>query len=101
MPDYKAVVIDEAHKISDAALQMYGTSIEQNEIIKLMKRAKPNNQKTANKKNITIFCNEVISLSNMLFRELREQIPRDLFEEDYIDDVIVELTLINLISLVH
>lgn len=82
LSDYKAVVIDEAHKISDAALQMYGTTLEQNEIIKVMKKAKPNNQKTVCKKNITLFCNEVISLTDMLFKELREQIPKELFDED-------------------
>ncbi|HZK72324.1 MAG TPA: hypothetical protein VFD03_12540, partial [Clostridia bacterium] len=32
LPEYKAVIIDEAHKLIGAAQQMYGTAISQNEI---------------------------------------------------------------------
>lgn len=41
LPNHEVVIVDEAHKLIDAARQMYGTSISQREIYSLGKKAIP------------------------------------------------------------
>ncbi|WP_194703000.1 ATP-dependent DNA helicase [Fusibacter ferrireducens] len=81
-PDYDKVVIDEAHKLRDAANQMYGTSISQSEIIKILKKAMPKNDDSTMKKILMNLCNEGIIYSNKFFDELICQIPKELQEEE-------------------
>jgi len=82
LPDYKAVIIDEAHKLTGAAQQMYGTAIKQNETNSLVKKAIPKNEKTKTKKISSSLCNEVITYKNLFFKELIKQIPKDLYSDD-------------------
>lgn len=82
IPDYKVVIIDEAHKLIAAAQQMYGTSIKQNELNSLIKKAIPKKTKTEQKKMIISLCNDTIIYNNLLFKELIKQIPEDTYNED-------------------
>ncbi|MBN2794148.1 MAG: ATP-dependent DNA helicase [Clostridia bacterium] len=81
-PDYDKVIIDEAHKLKDAANQMYGTSISQKEIFKTLKKAMPKNDNSTMKKMLMRLCNEAIIYNDKFFNELIEQIPKELQEED-------------------
>lgn len=81
-PEYKAVIIDEAHKLTGAAQQMYGTLMKQNEINSLLKKAKPKKAKGKVRKNISKICKETISYNNLLFKELIHHIPKGLYLED-------------------
>lgn len=82
LPDYKTAIIDEAHKLTGAAQQMYGVFIKQNEINSLMKKAVPKNVKTKTKKMNTRLCNETTRYNNLFFEELINQIPKALYSED-------------------
>lgn len=81
-PEYKAVIIDEAHKLTGAAVQMYGAFIKQNEINGLMKKAIPKNAKTKMKKITAKACKDTIDYNNLFFKELVHQIPKNLYIDD-------------------
>lgn len=74
--------IDEAHKMMDAAEQMYGVLIIENEIQKLMKQVMPWNTKKKEQRELKNRCNEVMAINQMLFDELIEQIPDNSYSED-------------------
>ena len=82
LPDYQVVIIDEAHKLMDAAEQMYGTVIIENEIQKLMKKSIPMYTKRKDQKELKNRCNEVIAINLLFFNELIEQIPDNSYSED-------------------
>jgi len=82
LPDYKTVIIDEAHKLNGAAQQMYGIAISQNEINNLIKKALPTNEKTKTKRTSKKLCNEILKCNNLLFEELIKQIPKELYGND-------------------
>lgn len=82
LPDYQVAIIDEAHKVMDAAGQMYGTIISENEIYHLMKKVSPSYSKKKSQKDLKNRCNEVMAVNQMFFDELIEQIPIYAFSED-------------------
>lgn len=82
LPDYKTVIIDEAHKLTGAAQQMYGTVISQSEINNLIKKALPKNEKTKAEKTSKKLCNEILNCNRLLFEELIKQIPKELYGND-------------------
>jgi len=82
LPDYQTVIIDEAHKLMDAANQMYGTSINEHEINHLMKKISPTNVKKKSQKDLKNLTSEVMALNQMLFDALTEQIPDKAFSDD-------------------
>lgn len=82
LPDYKVVIIDEAHKLKDSADQMYGTLLIENEIAHLMKKITPTQVKKKSQKDLRNKCNEVMAISQMVFDELVGRIPHHNFSED-------------------
>jgi len=82
LPDYEVIVIDEAHKLIDAAGQMYGTLINENQIQQLMKKMIPNQTKKKNNKDLQNKCNEIMAMNQIVFDELVNQIPPYAFTED-------------------
>ena len=82
LPDYKAVIIDEAHKLKDAADQMYGTLLIENEFAYLMKKLTPIQVKKKSQKALRNKCSEVMALNQILFDELVGRIPHQDLSED-------------------
>lgn len=82
LPNYKAVIIDEAHKLRDAANQMYGTSISEYEINQFIKKVMPNQLKEKWHKDLKNLCYETLAFNQLLFDELVNQIPKYLFNEE-------------------
>lgn len=75
LPDHKIVIIDEAHKLKDAAEQMYGLAVHENDFHHLMKRIIPVEVKKKSQKILKNRCNEVMALNQMIFDELVDRIP--------------------------
>lgn len=92
LPEHNVIIIDEVHKLTGAAQKMYSTSINQNEIYSLMKKAMPKNEKTKINKISSDLCNEVIRDNDLLFKELIWQIP----EHTYISNTKKFNTVITL-----
>lgn len=82
LPDHQVVIIDEAHKLMDAAEQMYGTIISENEINHLMKKTLPSQSNKKSQNDLKNRCNEVMAMNQMFFDELVNQIPAYSFSED-------------------
>lgn len=82
LPDYQTVIIDEAHKLMDAANQMYGTSINEHEVNHLMKKISPTHSKKKSQKELKNLTSEVLALNQMFFGALTEQIPGTAFSDD-------------------
>ena len=80
-PDYTHAIIDEAHKLKDAANQMYGTSVRQDEINRLLRKALPKHD-GSNVKRIREICNEGITYNDLFFKEVIHQIPKEIEDED-------------------
>lgn len=83
IPNYQAVIIDEAHKFLPAARQMYGNTIASDEIYKMtsyVRKVKFRNEQTA----ITIRSNadRLERLNRKLFEDLRGQALQVECEED-------------------
>lgn len=75
IPNYQAVIIDEAHKLIGAARQMYGNSITSHEIPRLMSyilKMKYRQERTT--KLIDSYCNRLTTLNNNLFDELKKPV---------------------------
>lgn len=81
LPNYKAVIIDEAHKLASAAEDMYGISVSKKELIELIQKAKPHNINSTMNQSLIVTAKEAIRLVEVSFSELREQIPKNLFDE--------------------
>ncbi|WP_202708647.1 ATP-dependent DNA helicase [Sporosalibacterium faouarense] len=82
LPDYQTIIIDEAHKLMDAANQMYGTNINEHEVNHLMKKISPTHSKKKSQKELKNLTSEVMALNQMFFDALTEQIPRKAFSDD-------------------
>lgn len=82
LPDYQTVIIDEAHKLMDAANQMYGTNINEHEINHLMKKISPTHFKKKTQRELKNLTSEVMALNQMFFDALTEQIPDKAFSDD-------------------
>lgn len=83
IPNYQAVIVDEAHKFINAARQMYGSSIQSDEIFKVVSyinKLNFNHEQTALRiKSYTIRLSE-------LNRKLFEDLKKPLFSNDIEDD---------------
>jgi ATP-dependent DNA helicase DinG len=79
LPEYKTVIIDEAHKLIGVSQQMYGANICQNEINNIIKKVLPKNGTTRAKKISKKLCNEVLKYNKLLFEELINQISKELY----------------------
>lgn len=75
LPDYKIVIIDEAHKLKEAAEQMYGSAVHEIELHHLMKRIIPSETIKKSQKILNNRCNEALALNQMIFDELVDRIP--------------------------
>ncbi len=75
LPDNDVVIIDEAHKLIDAARQMYGVSINQRDIYVLAKKAIPMKIKDKDSKHLKHLGEELIKYSTLMFTELVNNIP--------------------------
>lgn len=82
LPDYQTVIIDEAHKLMDAANQMYGSNINEHEINHMMKKISPVHSKKKSQKELKNLTSEVIALNQMFFDALTEQICDKAFSDD-------------------
>jgi len=82
LPDYQTIIIDEAHKLMDAANQMYGTTINEQELFHLMKKISPTHSKKKSQKELKNLTSEVMALNQMFFDALTEQIPVKAFSDD-------------------
>lgn len=82
LPEHKTVIIDEAHKLIVVSQQMYGANISQNEINNIIKKVLPKNGTSRAKKISKKLCNEVLKCNKLLFEELINQIPKELYGSD-------------------
>lgn len=78
LPDHKVVVMDEAHKLMDAARQMYGSSISQREIYTLAKNAMPKRSATKEQRELSHLGEELIKYQTWMFDELVNNIPKNI-----------------------
>ncbi|GAU79055.1 DNA/RNA helicase domain-containing protein [Fusibacter sp. 3D3] len=82
LPDHKIVIIDEAHKLKDAAEQMYGSTVHENDLHHLMKRIITVEVKKKSQKILKNRRNEVLALNQIIFDELVDRIPADQLTEE-------------------
>ncbi|VDN47249.1 ATP-dependent DNA helicase DinG [Petrocella atlantisensis] len=82
LPNHKIVVIDEAHKLIDAARQMYGASISQRNLYNLANKAIPKKLNTTKARQFKETAEEVIKDSNKLFAELVTNIPEHINRDE-------------------
>jgi Rad3-related DNA helicase len=82
LPSHKIIIIDEAHKLIDAARQMYGTSVNQREIYMLGKKSISKTTITKESRQIKHFGEELTKYSSMLFEELVSNIPESVNQDE-------------------
>jgi len=82
LPEREVVVIDEAHKLIEAARQMYGSSISQRELYTLAKKAIPKKIKSTESRQLKHLGEELIKYSSLMFRELINNIPDHLDRDE-------------------
>lgn len=83
IPNYQAVIVDEAHKFIIAARQMYGSSIQSDEISKLIlyvNRLNFRHEQTAAR--IRSYITRLGELNRKLFNELKRPLLQDDKEDD-------------------
>ncbi|MBF4692260.1 ATP-dependent DNA helicase [Fusibacter ferrireducens] len=83
LPDYQTVIIDEAHKLMDAANQMYGTTIIEHEVASMMKKIAPAYSKKKDQKELKNLTSEAMALNQMLFDLITDRVP----ERSLMDDI--------------
>jgi ATP-dependent DNA helicase DinG len=82
LPDHEVTIIDEAHKLIDAARQMYGSSVSQREIYTLAKNAIPKKFKTKETRQLKHLGEELIKYSSLMFKELVNSIPKHIDRDE-------------------
>ena len=83
LPDHKVVVMDEAHKIIEAARQLYGTSVEEQLLYRLAKKCDYIGVRGRdNAKNLSALGQDLWKNAQGLFDELVRNIPRTIIEDD-------------------
>ncbi len=82
LPEHNAVIIDEAHKIIDAARQMYGVTVSQRDLYTLAMKAIPKKLKSKEAKQLKAISEEIIKYSNKLFGELINNIPKHIDRDE-------------------
>jgi len=83
IPNYQAVIIDEAHKLEQAAQTMYGTAFSNSEIPDIAQYVKSltfTDKRLT--KNLTSYTDRLLSLNNQLFAALCGSIPAIDTEDD-------------------
>ncbi|MBP1927055.1 ATP-dependent DNA helicase DinG [Sedimentibacter acidaminivorans] len=78
LPNYRTLVIDEAHKLSDTLRDMYSTNIERKEIIELSKKIRNKDKKKILDKIINTFEDH----NDRFFNLLINQIDKSSLEQD-------------------
>jgi len=68
LPRFKAVIIDEAHKLDQAAVQTYGTVIDFEQIISLVKSRTPRENSSKTNKEISRLRREIEGLSDSIHK---------------------------------
>jgi len=83
IPDYQAVIIDEAHKFLDAARQMYGCSLSLTELRCVARDVKGFTFAPGVRTwDITHETERILSKSNLLFQFLNKEVPAAQLEDD-------------------
>lgn len=82
LPEHKVIVIDEAHKLNDAACQMYGTTISQKELKRIAKYADPIRIKDKDARELHQLANDVDKFTSLLFKVLISNIPKDIDRDE-------------------
>jgi len=82
LPSYKAVIVDEAHKLVSVAEDMYGISLYKKEIKSMIQKAKPHMSKTVIGKSSILVAKEALRLLDSMFESLNEQLINERFEDD-------------------
>lgn len=77
-----ASIIDEAHKLIDAATTMYSITISEGDIDKLIRSIKPQNENSNRSRLLGVVCREIKELSENLFKELKNNIQEKKGDED-------------------
>jgi ATP-dependent DNA helicase DinG len=78
LPVHNVIVIDEAHKLNDAARQMYGTTVSQRELKLIPKYADPIRIKDKDARQLHQLSNDVNKFTSLLFKVLINNIPKDI-----------------------
>ena len=77
MPNYQAVIIDEAHRLEKAAQSLYGVSVSSRDIlslVQLLKGLKLDNRRFMN--SLPKYCDKLMELNNKLFTALCHTITK-------------------------
>ena len=83
LPDHKAVIFDEAHKIADTARQMYGSFLSDLEVPSLIAYIAPHKLKDRQIRLIlTGHCDHILKYHQGIFNELARNIPTDMMAKD-------------------
>jgi ATP-dependent DNA helicase DinG len=82
LPEHKVIVIDEAHKLNDAARQMYGTTISQRELKLIAKYADPIRIKDKDARQLHQLANDVNKFTSLLFKVLISNIPKNIDRDE-------------------
>lgn len=82
LPNYKAVIIDEAHKLVVAAEDMYGITFSKKELTEMILKAKPSLIKTGKGQSAIIVAKESLRLLDIVFEALIEQVNEAQLEEE-------------------
>ena len=93
LPNYQAVVFDEAHKLLDAAQQIYGFTLSEREFEKLIETAAllEEPKQAAIRKYMTDFCRNLKTESMHLFDGLERKVKAE--QQDETDRFSVSLTV--------
>jgi len=70
LPEYKAVIIDEAHKLDQAAVQTHSIVIDFEQIISLVKTRKAKQANSNQGKQIARLCKDIEGLSTTVFKAI-------------------------------
>jgi len=70
LPEYKAVIIDEAHKLDQAAVQTHSIVIDFEQIISLVKTRKAKQANSNQGKQTTRLCKDIEGLSTTVFKAI-------------------------------
>jgi ATP-dependent DNA helicase DinG len=82
LPEHEVTVIDEAHKLIEAARQMYGSSVSQRAIYTLAKKAIPKKIQTRESRQLKHLGEELIKYSSLMFKDLVNNIPKHIDRDE-------------------
>ncbi|WDV48194.1 ATP-dependent DNA helicase [Clostridiaceae bacterium M8S5] len=88
LPDYKVVVYDEAHKITEAYIDMNTVQLKRQEVYRLINKIRPANSKSNIAKYLIKFCDEATKLLDRIYYSLNKSIPKELLDDKDINKYI-------------